>query len=136
MPEQTEVLTNVPTEFALRRAEIDATRALTVSVEKLTDRMDNFGTDLGEIKSKVTTIEARNFDHQIAKLEADTEKSIQILHDSNKARDLRADNEKQQSATRFSIIEKQMSAFGAYLAFAGAIGGACLGVIANKVFGG
>ena len=125
MPEGGEVLTPVPTELALRQAEINATRTLTESVNRLTERMDGFGNSLGEIKDKVTTIEARNFDNQILKLETDTREAVKILHDSNKTRD-----------ERIRGLETQIARFGAFLAVAGAVGGAALGVMATKVFGG
>ncbi len=146
-PKSGEVITNIPTEMALRQAEIQAMRTLSESVNRLTDRMDHFAEDLGEIKSKVTTIEARNFDHQIAKLENDTEKAIQILHDSNKLRDgrieadkaammARIETDKTASNTRMGAMETQLAKFGGYVAVAGAVGGSALGVIATKVFGG
>ena len=123
--EPAEVVTNIPTEMALRQAEINATRALTTSVDRLASRLDVFGSDLGEIKTKVTTIEARNFDGQLSKLEHDQDKAVQILHDSNKVRD-----------ERIRGLETLVAKFGAYLAVAGAVGGAALGVMATKVFGG
>ena len=120
-----EVVTSIPAELALRQAEIHATRALTTSVDRLAERMDVFGTDLGEIKSKVTVIEARNFDNQIKKLEEDTRRDVDGLRQSNTARD-----------NRVNVLEQQMAKFGAYVAVAGAIGGVAMGIIATKVFGG
>ncbi len=119
------VITDVPTEMALRQAEIQATRTLTESVNRLTDRMDSFGQSLGDIRDKVTTIEARDYGNQIIKLEGDTDKAIEVLHASNRTRD-----------SRLNMLEQQMAKFGAYVAVAGAIGGCALGVIATKVFGG
>lgn len=125
MVSPSEVVTTVPTELALRQSEINATRTLTLAVERLTERMDGFGRDLGEIKTKVTTIEARNFDGQLSKLEHDLDNDIKVLHDSNKVRD-----------ERLRAVEQLVAKFGAYLAVAGAVGGAALGVIATKVFSG
>lgn len=119
-----EVFTSIPTDAALRQAEIGAMRMLSDSVNRLAGRMDAFGEDVSDIKQKVTVIEARNFDMQIAKLELDTEKAFTVRDAASLIRD-----------TNISNLQQQMAKFGAYVAMGAAILAAAVGAMATKVFG-
>lgn len=134
--EMGEVLTSIPTEMALRQAEIGAMRTLNDSVNRLADRIDGFATDLAQIKDTVTEIKARNFDQQIAKLEQEAKQEVDRVERGFRreidAIVLSATN----SDTRTRAVEQAVARLGLGMAIVGTIGGAALGVVATKVFGG
>lgn len=127
MSEPSEIITNIPTEMALRQAEISATRMLTGAVERLTMRMDDFGKDLHEINTKVTRIEARDFDGQIAKFE--TEITARVLRVET---DLRTDLERIYKTNslrddRINANKNNITRLTTFLMIGGSIGGIAFG---------
>ncbi|WCD44084.1 hypothetical protein Kuura_006 [Caulobacter phage Kuura] len=120
-----EVMTNVPTEIALQQAQIAATRALTDSVKSLDHRMGEFGADLKDVRERLIELEAGKFEARLAETRTELREQIKATmtyHESLEA--------------RVRAVEVAIGKFTLALAVAGAVGGAALGVIATKVFGG